>query len=83
MQSVHVVPAFDEIEDRGAGGGPAGPGGGAEQFAFDGREERLCERVVPALAGAADRQPDPELGCQGGELLDGVLPGFNQSLQQP
>ncbi|WP_443079430.1 hypothetical protein [Streptomyces sp. NBC_01724] len=39
---------------RGVGGCPAWPGSGAEQFALDGREERLGEGVVPALAGAAD-----------------------------
>lgn len=45
VQSVQVLPALDEIKYRGAGGWPAGAGGGAEQFAFDSREERLSERI--------------------------------------
>ncbi len=68
VQSLRAVPALDEIEDRGAGGGPRGPGCGIEEFAFEGGEERLGQSVVTALPGAADRQADPEPVCQGGAL---------------
>jgi hypothetical protein len=50
-----------------------GPGSVLEQLALDGGEERLGQGIVPALAGAPDRQTDPQLVCGGGELGRGVL----------
>jgi putative transposase len=43
-------------------------------LAFQGGEERLGERVVPALAGAAARQADREIVGKGGVVAAGVLP---------
>jgi hypothetical protein len=69
VQTVQVVAALDEIEDRGASGGPARPGTRVEQLPFDSGEERLGECVVPALSGAADRQTHSQLVCQRRELV--------------
>lgn len=40
---------------------------------LQGGEERFCEGIVPALAGAADGQENIELLRQGGEFMAGVL----------
>jgi hypothetical protein len=56
---------------RGLGAG--GPGPGLDQRALEGGEERLGDRVVPALALAPDQQHDLLLACQRGERGGGVL----------
>src|SRR3954470_10901878 len=73
MPAAGVVPPFDVGEDRLVGPCFGGPGLSVEQFGFDGGEERLGHRVVPALACAADRKPHPGLGGGARELSRGVL----------
>src|SRR5258708_34110278 len=68
-----VVPAFDVVEDRAVRGGTGWPALGVDQFSFDCREERLGQRVIPALAGASDRQRHAETLGEAGELVGGVL----------
>src|SRR5215217_2936871 len=61
VQPGAVVPG-DVLHGGAASGGPGRPGLVVEALTFQGREERLGERVVPALAGAARRQADPVVG---------------------
>src|SRR6266508_6395142 len=72
VQAGAVVPG-DVLHGRVAGGGAGGPGLVVEALAFQGGEERLGERVVPALAGAARRQEDREIVGEGGVVAAGVL----------
>src|SRR4249919_3583941 len=67
-----VVPG-DVLHGRAAGGGLGGPGLLVEALAFQGREERLGERVVPALPGAAARQDNGQVVGEGGVVAAGVL----------
>src|SRR5215218_5661921 len=80
VQAGAVVPG-DVLHGRVAGGGAGGPGLVVEALTFQGGEERLGERVVPALAGAAGRQADREILGEGGVVAAGVLGGFNWSSQ--
>ena len=50
-----------------------GPGLLVEALALQRGEERLGERVVPALPGAAARQGDPQVAGEGGVGAAGVL----------
>src|SRR5512133_4129770 len=72
VQPGAVVPG-DVLHGGAAGGGPGGPGLLVEALAFQGGEERLGERVVPALPGAAGRQADREIVGEGGVGAAGVL----------
>src|SRR5215211_4059578 len=67
-----VVPG-DVLHGGVAGGGSGGPGLLVQALAFQGGEERLGERVVPALAGAAARQADSQVVGEGGVVAAGVL----------
>src|SRR5215218_2711760 len=80
VQAGAVEPG-DVFHGRVACGGAGGPGLVVEALAFQGGEERLGERVVPALAGAARRQADREIVGEGGVVAAGVLGGFNWSSQ--
>src|SRR5215212_882581 len=68
-----AVEPGDVFHGRPAGGGAGGPGLLVEALAFQGREERLGERVVPALPGAAARQDDGQVVGEGGVGAAGVL----------
>ena len=70
VSAAGVVPALDVVEDRGVGGGSGGPRPAVDQFLLDGGEERLADRVVPALTPPSDGQPDAEIRCGSGELAD-------------
>src|SRR5262245_59856332 len=72
VESGAVVPG-DVLHDRASGASPGGPGLGVETLALEGGEERFGQGVVPALTGAADRQPDVAVAGQVGELGRGVL----------
>src|SRR5215213_5424800 len=72
VQPGAVVPG-DVVHGRVAGGGAGGPGLVVEALAFQGGEERLGERVIPALAGAARRQADREIVGEGGVVAADVL----------
>src|SRR5580698_40021 len=72
VQAGAVVPA-DVLGDGAAGSGLGGPGLQVEQLAFDRAEERLGERVIPALARAAGGQLDLAVRGEGRELGGGVL----------
>lgn len=61
------------FEDRGVGGRPVRPRPVDDQLSLEGGEERLGKRVVPALAGAADRETDAEVLGQAGEFTTGAL----------
>src|SRR5215216_4821102 len=67
-----VVPG-DVVHGRPAGGGSGRPGLLVEALAFQGREERLREGVVPALPGAAARQDDGQVIGKAGVVAAGVL----------
>jgi hypothetical protein len=56
---------------------------GVAQFVLQGGEERFCEGIVPALAGAADGQANVELRCQDGEFMAGVLGIRDRSGRSP
>ncbi len=71
VQAGAVVPG-DVFHGGVAGGGPGGPGLLVEALAFQGGEERLGERVVPSLAGAACRQADHEIVGEGGVVAAGL-----------
>ena len=45
MAAAPVVEAFDEVEEGGAGLVVGGEAGAVEEFAFEGGEERLGDRV--------------------------------------
>ena len=73
MQPVQVVPALDEVEDRGAGGGPGGPGLVVEH-------SRLMVAKNDSASALSQHWPvrptdkrDAELVGQGGVLGAGVL----------
>src|SRR5215218_7752897 len=72
VQAGAVEPG-DVFHGRVACGGAGGPGLVVEALAFQGGEERLGERVVPALAGAARRQADREIVGEGGVVAAAVL----------
>jgi hypothetical protein len=72
VQPGAVVPG-DVLHGRAAGGRSGGPGLLVETLAFQGGEERLGERVVPALAGAAARQADGQVVGEGGVGAAAVL----------
>src|SRR5215211_3000711 len=72
VQAGAVEPG-DVVHGRAAGGGPGGPGLLVEALAFQGGEERLGERVVPAPPGAADRQDDGQVVGEGGVVAADVL----------
>jgi hypothetical protein len=54
VSAAGVVPTFDVLEYRLAGGGVGRPGLPVQQFGFDGGEERFGDGVVPALPASAD-----------------------------
>src|SRR5262249_27245968 len=58
-----VVPAFDEIEDRGAGGGRIRPRSAREELALERGEEAFTERVVIAVADGSHRGADARLAA--------------------
>jgi hypothetical protein len=58
VSAAGVVPAFDVLEYGLADSYVRRPWPAVQQFGFDGREERLGDRVVPALPTPADREPD-------------------------
>src|SRR5215217_1780801 len=72
VQPGAVVPA-DVLHDCAAGGGSGGPGLLVEALAFQRREERLGQRVVPALPGPTVRQRHLEIAGEGGVVAAGVL----------
>src|SRR4029453_2831983 len=72
VQPGAVVPG-DVLHGGAAGGRSGGPGLLVEALAFQGREERFGERVVPALPGAAGRQGDRQGRSEGGVVAAGVL----------
>src|SRR6266540_4549061 len=72
VQAGAVVPG-DVFHGGVACGGAGGPGLVVEALAFQGGEERLGERVVPALPGAAARQDDRQVVGEGGVGAAGVL----------
>src|SRR5215207_7442946 len=72
VQPGAVVPG-DVLHGGAAGSGPGRPGLLVEALAFQGREERLGERVVPALPGAAARQDDSQVVGEPGVGAAGVL----------
>src|SRR5215216_3020202 len=67
-----VVPG-DVLHGGAAGRRSGGPGLLVEALAFQGGEERLGERVVPALAGAAARQDDGQVVGERRVVAAGVL----------
>src|SRR5512132_848661 len=72
VQPGAVVPG-DVLHGGAAGGRSGGPGLLVETLTFQGCEERLGERVVPALPGAAARQDDRQVLGEGGVVAAGVL----------
>src|SRR4029453_815347 len=72
VQACAVVPA-DVLDHRAAGGRPGRPGLLVEALTFQGREERLGQRVVPALPGATMRQDHLEVAGEDGVVPTGVL----------
>src|SRR5215207_1940775 len=72
VQPGAVVPG-DVLHGGAAGGRSGGPGLVVEALAFQGREERLGEGVVPALPGAAARQDDRQVVGESGVVATGVL----------
>jgi len=80
VQPGAVVPG-DAGHGGPAGGGSGEPGLLVKALAFQGRKERLGERVVLALPGAAARQDDGQVRSEPGVVAAGVLGGFNWSLQ--
>src|SRR4051794_29079990 len=65
VQPAGVVPAFDPLEDGPVESGAGGPRPGVDEFAFDGREERLGHRVVPTLPATADREDHAVVPSEG------------------
>jgi hypothetical protein len=72
VQPGAVVPG-DVVHGGAAGPSSGGPGLLVETLALQGREERLGQRVVPALPGAAGRQGDRQVRSEGGVVAAGVL----------
>src|SRR5262249_16007435 len=73
VEAARVVPALDPLEHGPVEPGAGRPRAGVDQLALDRREERLRDRVVPALALASHRQHDVMLGGQRREVARGVL----------
>src|SRR5580693_5958707 len=65
MQPGAVVPG-DVLDHGPSVPGPGRPGCGLDQLALERGEERLGQRVVPALAGPPDREGDLALVGEGG-----------------
>src|SRR5215203_7168310 len=70
VQPGAVVPG-DVLHGGPAGGRSGGPGLLVKALAFQGREERLGERIVPTLPGAATRQGDRQLCSEPGVVAAG------------
>src|SRR5512132_4181315 len=72
VQPGAVVPG-DVVHGGAAGSGPGRPGLLVETLALQRGEERLGERVIPALPGPTGRQGDLEIAGEGGVVAAGVL----------
>src|SRR5215203_4118623 len=66
-----AVVTGDVLHGGPAGGRSGGPGLMVKALAFQGREERLGERIVPTLPGAATRQGDRQLCSEPGVVAAG------------
>jgi hypothetical protein len=77
------VRCLDVLEYCLPGGLVGGPRLSVQQFGFDGREERLGDRVVPALTAPAHRQADAVSGGEAGMLGAGVLTAAIGMKDQP
>src|SRR4029450_183760 len=73
MSARRVVPAFDELEDRGLSLGRAPQPDAVQQLALERREEALAHRVVVAVADRAHRRPHVRLATAAAELDRRVL----------
>jgi hypothetical protein len=76
-----VVPAFDEVEDGEPRLRLSLEPAAIEEFALEGREEALAQRVVVRVADAAHRRPDAGFVTSRAEGHRRVLPKFNRSSQ--
>ena len=72
VQPGAVVPG-DVLHGGAAGSRSGRPGLQVQALALQRGEERLGERVVPALPGAAAGQDDGQVGGEGGVVAAGVL----------
>ena len=63
-----VVVSIDPGEDRSAGPGTVVEPVAADEFTFQGAEERFSDRVVPTLPGASYRLDHLTVGDRLGEL---------------
>src|SRR3954463_8286804 len=72
VQTGAVVPA-DVVHGGAARGGPGRPWLLVEALALQSREERLGQRVVPALPGPTVRQGHLEIAGEQGVVAAGVL----------
>jgi hypothetical protein len=59
MAPARVVPAFDEVDERGARLGRRREACPLEEFTLHGGEEALAEGVVVGVAHRAHRGPEP------------------------
>jgi hypothetical protein len=75
VQPAHVVPTLDVVEDGASQARSSWPGPGVDELAFDGGEEALGHRVVPAFALAPDREHDAVGPGQLGEVSARILLG--------
>ena len=73
MPAVRVVPALDEIEDGEAGLGVGRKRVAVQEFALEGCEETIADRIVVAIAGRAHGRPDCHFLASFPESDRGVL----------
>jgi hypothetical protein len=83
VSATAVVAIFDPVADRKTSTLLRGPHAPVVELGLQGCEERLGHRVVPAHPGVAHGASEPVGVTERGDLLGGVLTGFNRWKQHP